>query len=77
MDMLKEQAYGPNQPPTDLLFVYDDDGNVVALIDLTKRTMRYAGRELPFFVVAGPSEMEYPSFYATALLRARAKRSGR
>lgn len=60
-------------PQTDYVAVYDDDGNVIAVINLVRKTLHYAGSELPFFLVTGPSEQEYPSFYATAALRAKLK----
>lgn len=60
----------------DLVAVLDQDGNVVALLDLVKGAIRYGGRELPFFLVAGPSEQEYPSYYASALVRARIRKGG-
>ena len=55
----------------------DEDGNVVAILDLIKKVLHYAGREITFFLVAGPEEKEYPSVYAKALIKSRLRRSGR
>ena len=57
-------------PSSDYIAITDGEGNVVAILDLIKKTLHYAGRELPFFLVAGPEEKEYPSFYANAMTQA-------
>lgn len=62
---------------SDYVAVTDEDGNVIALISLSRKTILYAGSELPFFLVAGPSEQEYPSFYASAILRSATKARSR
>jgi len=55
---------------SDYIAITDGEGNVVAILDLVKKVLHYAGRELPFFLVTGPEEKEYPSFYANAMIRA-------
>jgi hypothetical protein len=57
-------------PSSDYIAITDGEGNVVAILDLVKKVLHYAGRELPFFLVAGPEEKEYPSFYANAMVQA-------
>jgi hypothetical protein len=57
-------------PSSDYIAITDGEGNVVAILDLVKKVLHYAGRELPFFLVAGPEEKEYPSFYANAMAQA-------
>ncbi len=57
-------------PSSDYIAITDGEGNVVAILDLVKKTLHYAGKELPFFLVTGPQEKEYPSFYANAMIRA-------
>ncbi len=56
-------------PSSDYIAITDGEGNVVAILDLVKKVLHYAGRELPFFLVTGPQEKEYPSFYANAIIR--------
>jgi len=56
-------------PSSDYIAITDGEGNVVAILDLVKKVLHYAGREIPFFLVAGPEEREYPSFYANAMIR--------
>jgi hypothetical protein len=63
---IKENDLGPSP---DYIAITDGEGNVVAILDLVKKVLHYAGRELPFFLVAGPEEREYPSFYANAMIR--------
>jgi len=63
---IKENELGPS---SDYIAITDGGGNVVAILDLVKKVFHYAGRELPFFLVAGPEEREYPSFYANAMIR--------
>jgi hypothetical protein len=64
---VKENELGPS---SDYIAITDGEGNVVAILDLVKKVLHYAGRELPFFLVAGPEEKEYPGFYANAVVRA-------
>jgi len=64
---IKENELGPSP---DYIAITDGEGNVVAILDLVKKVLHYAGKELPFFLVAGPEEREYPSFYANAMIRA-------
>lgn len=64
---IKEKELGPSP---DYIAITDGEGNVVAILDLVKKVLHYAGRELPFFLVTGPEEREYPSFYANAMIRA-------
>jgi hypothetical protein len=61
-------------PSSDYIAITDGEGNVVAILDLVKKVLHYAGRELPFFLVAGPEEKEYPNFYANAMVRALKKK---
>ncbi len=61
----------------DAVAVYDEDGNVIAVIDLYKRTINYAGKSLPFFLVAGEAEKEYPAYYATEMIKRSIRGSGR
>jgi hypothetical protein len=56
-------------PSSDYIAITDGEGSVVAILDLVKKVLHYAGREIPFFLVAGPEEREYPSFYANAMIR--------
>ena len=56
-------------PSSDYIAITDGEGNVVAILDLVKKVLHYAGKELPFFLVAGPEEKEYPSFYANAMIQ--------
>lgn len=57
----------------DTMAVFDDDGNVIGVIDLKRKVLHYAGKSIPFYIVAGPSEMEYPSYYSNQLLKNRRK----
>jgi len=60
-------------PSSDYIAITDGEGNVTAILDLVKKVLHYAGKELPFFLVAGPEEREYPSFYANAMAQALKK----
>jgi hypothetical protein len=64
---IKENELGPSP---DHIAITDGEGNVVAILDLVKKVLHYAGKELPFFLVTGPEEKEYPSFYANAMIQA-------
>ena len=64
---MKENEPGPS---SDYIAITDGEGNVVAILDLVKKVLHYAGKELPFFLVTGPEEREYSSFYANAMIRA-------
>ncbi|AYJ73980.1 hypothetical protein phiLo_128 [Thermus phage phiLo] len=65
---------GPeNIEQLDTMAVFDDDGNVIGVIDLKRKVLHYAGKSIPFYIVAGTSEMEYPSYYSNQLLKNRGK----
>lgn len=70
---MKNEEKKGNQAPLpalDYVAITDGEGNVVAILDLVKKVIHYAGRELPFVLVAGDGEKEYPSFYANAMIKA-------